>query len=112
MPSDRLAIIGHHAGHGPAERRHTRGDPGDLTRAMHLRVLRVGTELVDRPTFDFARGKGEVQRRHFMSDVGCARGVDSTRWIPSGGFRKLDSLDSTSGKCSHRNNMICIGLSS
>jgi hypothetical protein len=39
VPGDQLAVVGHHAGHGPAELRHAGGDLRDLVVAVHLGVL-------------------------------------------------------------------------
>lgn len=42
MPGDQLAIVGHHAGHGPAELGHAGGDPRHLIGAVDLGIAGIG----------------------------------------------------------------------
>ena len=43
---DQLTVLSYEARHGPSELRHAGGDLRDLVRAMRLRVLRVGLEVL------------------------------------------------------------------
>lgn len=52
MPRDQLAIVGHHAGHGPAELRHAGGDLRDLVGAVDLCVSGIWAQPVERLSLD------------------------------------------------------------
>ena len=59
-PGDQFAIVGHHAGHGPAELRHAGSDLRHLVVAVHLGIAGIGAQPVDRPGLDLARREDEV----------------------------------------------------
>ena len=97
LARDQLAVVGHHAGHGPAELRHAGGDLCHLVLPVHLGIARIGAQPVDRPGSNLARCEDEVHGR--LSSVGQgeqmpARSqdgwlmrwlrwpVDSSKWIP------------------------------
>lgn len=71
MPRDRLAIVGHHAGHSPAELRHAAGDLRDLVGAMDLGIEGIGAQPVKRPSLDLARREDQVHG-WFSSGAGRA----------------------------------------
>ena len=60
VPGDQLAIVGHHAGHGPAELRHAGGDLRHLVLAVHLGIAGIGAQPVDRPRLDLAWREDKV----------------------------------------------------
>jgi hypothetical protein len=60
MTGNQLAVVRHHAGHGPAELGHAGGDLGHLIGAVDLGIAGVGTQPVNRPGFDLARCKDQV----------------------------------------------------
>ena len=60
MTCDQLAIVGDHAGHGPAELGHARGDFCHLVVAMHLGIAGIGAQPGNRPGLDLARREDEV----------------------------------------------------
>ena len=59
MPRDQLAVLGHKAGHRPAELGHAGGDLGDLIRAMGLGVAGIGLQARERPLLDTLQGEAE-----------------------------------------------------
>ena len=60
MARDQFAIVGHHAGHGPAELGHAGGDLRHLLVAMDLGIAGIGAQPGNRPGFDLARREHEV----------------------------------------------------
>jgi hypothetical protein len=60
VPSDQLAIVSHHAAHGPAKLRHAGGDLGHLIGAMDLGVAGIGAQPVERPSLDLDRCEDQV----------------------------------------------------
>jgi len=62
MPSDQLAVVGHHAGNGPAELGHARGDLGDLVCAVDFGIAGIRAQPVNRPRLNLARREDEVHR--------------------------------------------------
>jgi hypothetical protein len=60
VPGDQFTIVGQQAGHGPAELCHAGSDLGHLVRAVDLGIASIGAEPVDRPSFNLARRKDQV----------------------------------------------------
>jgi hypothetical protein len=60
MASNQLAIVGNHAGHGPAELGHAGGNLGHLVRAVDLGIAGIGAQPVERPGLDLARREDQV----------------------------------------------------
>jgi hypothetical protein len=59
MSGDQFPVLGHEAGHGPAELGHAGGELRNLIAAVYLRVLRVGLEPRERPRLDPLGREGE-----------------------------------------------------
>jgi len=66
LPGDQLAIVGHHAGHCPAELRHAGSDLDHLIGAMDLGIAGVGAQPVDRPRLNLARCKDQIHGVAFI----------------------------------------------
>jgi len=62
MPGDQLSVVSHHAGHSPAELRHTGRDLGHLVGAMDLGIAGIGAQPIKRPRLDLARCKDQVHQ--------------------------------------------------
>jgi hypothetical protein len=86
MACDQLAILGHKAGHGPAELGHAGRDLRDLIRTMGLRVLGVGLEPLKRQLLDALQGDAE---EHFGRPIDWAKvaGLVDSAVVDSSGFR-------------------------
>ena len=66
MPGDQLAIVGHHAGYGPAKLCHAGGDLGDLVRAVDLGIARIGAQPINWLGFNLAWRKHQVHGVAFI----------------------------------------------
>ena len=66
MPGDQFAIVGHHAGHGPAELRHAGRELGHLIGAVDLGIAGIGPQSVERPSLDLARREDQVHGVAFI----------------------------------------------
>ena len=82
MPGDQLAIIGHHARHGPAELGHAGCDLGHLVVVVDLGIASIGPQPVDRSRLDLAWRKDKVHGGGLnLVEGGHA---DARRRMPSG----------------------------
>ena len=60
MARDQLAVVGNHAGHGPAELGHAGSNFGHLVVAMNLGIAGIGAQPGNRPGLYLARREDEV----------------------------------------------------
>ena len=81
---DQLAVLGHEAGHGPAELGHAGGELRDLVGAVHLRVLRVGLQALERPLLDPLRSEAQRHggRGSSVEWMPVASGLRMPVWTP------------------------------